>query len=279
MKERFSRQNEPVKKTMRESLGVAALAGTLLFSHGEARAFDIAAGSDFETGIGEVRQGTRNDDAESDIFLIVEPRAGQEAGYVWAKSGHLSTPLGGVSTRSDTLSEDLRGIVPESGEPLSAYYLHSHNASLPIEGIDPAKKVYSVPPGGDDVLSMLSRTENQTLQHGSRPITVKYAVSDSAGVWFLDKIPTDTVQRSPLAIVFMIEGNKNEGALHKWIEANAFEGDVPPADVEAHTRSVRDGELYAALQDAYKKVGVTVRYTLWSDIGKDDFPLVRDAAK
>jgi len=260
---------------MTESIGTIALAGALLLSHGEeARAFGIEPGSGFSTGIERVKEGTVNDKFESFGLLAVEPSNGPVK-HTWGRSMKLGWTTGGFGPGPEGISSMLKGAIDEKGAPFTVYNLHSHNISLPIDGVHPSKKAYSVPPSASDILGVLEHPSGQKHQYGSRSFTMRYAASDGAGVWFFNRIPTDTLQRGPLAVAYELEavgrGDKAETPLYKWIDANAFEETKDTASLEEHVRSLMKSPLYASLVEAYRRVGVDARYVLWSDLNPNDF--------
>lgn len=262
---------------IRESMRIAGLSA-LLLSHGEASAFGIEPGSGFGAGIEKVKQGTLHDKFESIGLLAVESGDGASK-YSWSGSRKLEWASGGFNVSPGGVSSLLKGVIGEIGAPFTVYNLHSHNIDLPMSGIDPSRKAYSVPPSASDVLGALERAPGQKYQYGSRTFTMRYAASDGAGVWFFDRIPTDTLKRGPLVVAHELEGvGKSEVSkpLRKWIDANALEGEKDAATVEEHVRSLMSGELYRSLVEAYRKVGVNVRYTLWSDLDENDFPASRN---
>lgn len=281
MNEKMQQEKEPRRKGMREAVRAMAVAGTLLMSHGEARAFEIKPGSTFEQGMQEVRRGTRDDDFESIGFLAVESGMNGMQKYAWGGSERSTWSTGGFDPTSNQISSVLEGAVTESGRPFTVYLIHSHFSVMPIEGIDSSKKVYSVPPSAEDVIAMLMRAEaEEKPRHGSRSFAVSYAASDAAGVWFFNRDPANTVDRTPFAISFMLEGNnKTEDPIYRWIDANAIEGEKDAASIESHVKSLMSGELYSSLLEAYRNVGVNVRYVSWSDIDEDDFPVAQTEDK
>lgn len=279
MNEKFSEEKRTWGKGASETVRTVALAGALLMSHGEVRAFEIKPGSDFETGIQEVYRGTLEEDFESQGVLAVESGANQKPKYTWGELERFSGTTGGFAPTAKQFSKGLRGAISEEGMPFTIYHMHSHNAGLHLEGIGRSKKVYSVPPSALDVILMLTPPQDQKISHhGSRSFSVKYAASDAAGVWFFDRIPTDTIDRSPLVISYMLEKDTTS-PIYKWVEANALEGEQDATTIEKHVESLLSGELYRALVDSYKQVGVEVRYTLWSDINENDFPASQNTAE
>lgn len=275
MKESFA-TSKSIKERVRSLAQTAALAGALLGSHGEVKAFEIQSGSDFRMGMTEVHKGTITDKHESQAVLSVEDGKDGLPRLVWGGSRGSSWSAGGLDLDAKEISSILHGAVAETGAPFTVYNVHSHYVQLRIEGIDPTQKAYSVPPSAEDVITMLMHSKNE-VRHGSRPVSVKYVAADGAGVWSFEKLPTDTVERTPFVISYELEGER--GPLFDWIQANALSGDPDASTIEEHVRHLLSSEKFKSLVEAYQKVGVSVTYRLWSEVGPDDFPMAHDSAQ